>query len=678
MRRASRGLLALAVVALAAAAEAAGSLDATRGAAAAPGGPADYPGARWLTASARNYRPARRPVSSRITTIVIHTTEGSYLGTLHWFRNPGARAATQYVIRSRDGQVSQMVRETDEAYHAGNGRVNATSVGIEHEAFIGSCAWYTDAMYRSSARLVAYLTAKYGIPIDRRHIIGHNEVPDPRVAGRFGGVGHHTDPGRCWDWATYMALVRLYAGIAAPGTAERLADDGVPGALGLSPGWRIRTGGPGRFGRTSVTALPSAAGGEARFRLKLPVTGRYAVYAWWPAGRSWSSSAPVGVQTTTGLRWIRADQRRGGGGWTYLGTFPLRAGTGPKLRFSRRTEAGGQIAVDAVKVRLVRPLVTSQLVAPGAGWALSPRGLSWTADGGGSWRPISPPGVAAESIRGVRFLDPERGWLVASTGQAGRPLAAHRTVDGGVTWTRVPLPDVPDLDAAVPAAVSVAGPDAAAIVVRRQPSPAAFSRAVLLRTSDGGATWIRSSLPAAGEVAFQSDTQWWLAAGLVPEQLFVTRDGGRTWRRAKLPSPVAGRAALVYGLPQGGSSDGAVVPVSAAAGSRSAVAFQVTADAGRSWRTAARVTLPGPLAFGARVPTAVLPDGRWLAALGRQVVGVAPGSARTALGRLPAAVSSLGFVSPTDGWGTVAGACARACVVATSDGGASWRRLAPP
>jgi hypothetical protein len=39
----------------------------------------------------------------------------------------------------------------------------------------------TDAMYRSSAQLSAYLAIKYLIPIDRKHFIGHNEVPDPTI-----------------------------------------------------------------------------------------------------------------------------------------------------------------------------------------------------------------------------------------------------------------------------------------------------------------------------------------------------------------------------------------------------------------------------------------------------------------------------------------------------------------
>ena len=126
---------------------------------AGPAGPplADYPQAHWLAASSSNYTTANRPLSGPINMVVIHVTDGSYAGTLQWFRNPRAHATTQYVIRSSDGDVTQMVREKDEAWHSGNGDVNDRSIGIEHEGFTNTCSWMTDAMYRSSAQLSAYL-----------------------------------------------------------------------------------------------------------------------------------------------------------------------------------------------------------------------------------------------------------------------------------------------------------------------------------------------------------------------------------------------------------------------------------------------------------------------------------------------------------------------------------------
>ena len=68
-------------------------------------------------------------------------------------------------------------------------------------------------MYRSSAQLAAYLCNKYGIPRDRTHLIGHNEVPDPYDPTSYGGATNHGDPGYNWNWYKYMSYVEYYANI---------------------------------------------------------------------------------------------------------------------------------------------------------------------------------------------------------------------------------------------------------------------------------------------------------------------------------------------------------------------------------------------------------------------------------------------------------------------------------
>ncbi|HET7035319.1 MAG TPA: N-acetylmuramoyl-L-alanine amidase [Thermomicrobiaceae bacterium] len=167
----------------------------------------DYPATLWLPASSQNYEAANRPVDGPIDLIIIHVTEGSYTSTLNWFQDPKARVSTQYVIRSSDGQITQMVHDKDIAWHAGNADYNARAIGIEHEGYTADGSWFTDAMYRASAALVRQLCLTYHIPMDRQHIIGHAEVPDPDHPGQYGGASHHDDPGLNWDWDYYMKLV---------------------------------------------------------------------------------------------------------------------------------------------------------------------------------------------------------------------------------------------------------------------------------------------------------------------------------------------------------------------------------------------------------------------------------------------------------------------------------------
>ncbi|MFF4055055.1 N-acetylmuramoyl-L-alanine amidase [Streptomyces sp. NPDC001668] len=151
-----------------------------------------------------NHDLGDRPASQSIKYIVIHDTEGTWEGVLNLVQDP-TYVSWNYTLRSTDGHIAQHVKAKDVAWHAGNWYVNAKSIGLEHEGFLANPdAWYTEAMYRSSARLVKYLSAKYGIPLDRQHILGHDNVPGPTTSTV---AGMHTDPGPYWDWRHYFELL---------------------------------------------------------------------------------------------------------------------------------------------------------------------------------------------------------------------------------------------------------------------------------------------------------------------------------------------------------------------------------------------------------------------------------------------------------------------------------------
>ncbi|MGW0133871.1 N-acetylmuramoyl-L-alanine amidase [Streptomyces sp. NPDC003299] len=160
-------------------------------------GAVDFRGALWVAASTANYRRADRPDGYPIDRVVVHVTQGGYDSAVKVFQDPGHKAAAHYIVR-KDGRVTQMIRELDVAFHAGNREYNERSVGIEHEGFVDRPQDFTDAMYAASARLTAGICRRYAIPVDREHIIGHVEVPGT----------DHTDPGPHWDWERYLGLVR--------------------------------------------------------------------------------------------------------------------------------------------------------------------------------------------------------------------------------------------------------------------------------------------------------------------------------------------------------------------------------------------------------------------------------------------------------------------------------------
>ena len=162
----------------------------------------------WLRGEG-NFTPAHRSVQS-IDRTVVHVTEGSFWGSVRWLRNPRAHASSHFVV-SRNGRIIQLVHLSDIAWHAGHWITNEQSVGIEHEGFTYGSLGFTDAQYHASARLAAWIARRSLMPIDRKHMIGHAQVPDGR--GGRGGSSHHTDPGPRWKWDYYLRLVRRYAGV---------------------------------------------------------------------------------------------------------------------------------------------------------------------------------------------------------------------------------------------------------------------------------------------------------------------------------------------------------------------------------------------------------------------------------------------------------------------------------
>lgn len=144
----------------------------------------------------------------KITYIIIHAAEGSYQTTVDLAQNPDY-LAWNYTIRSSDGHVAQHLDPKDIGWHAGNWYINMHSIGIEHEGYSGTDGWYTESMYQSSAKLVKYLADEYGIPIDRAHILGHDQLSGT-VSGNTKSM--HWDPGPYWDWEHYFALMGVSLG----------------------------------------------------------------------------------------------------------------------------------------------------------------------------------------------------------------------------------------------------------------------------------------------------------------------------------------------------------------------------------------------------------------------------------------------------------------------------------
>ncbi len=115
-----------------------------------------------------------------------------------YFARIGPIKVSSHLVVSRRGEVTQYVKFTDRAWHAGVSRYqgrdacNDFSVGIELE---GTDALpYEYVQYDALARIVGALCAAYPT-LSRDRIVGHSDI----------APGRKTDPGPYFDWPRFLA-----------------------------------------------------------------------------------------------------------------------------------------------------------------------------------------------------------------------------------------------------------------------------------------------------------------------------------------------------------------------------------------------------------------------------------------------------------------------------------------
>ena len=202
-------------------------------------------GSTYAVVASSDYGPAISDLttcnySSRsgtaVTHYAIHTVQGTYAGCISWFKNCSAQVSAHYVVRSSDGQVTQMVTEANKAWHIGS--ENPYTIGTEHEGYVDDASWYTPAMYSSSAALARDIVGSgYGIS-GLRTFYGAATTGTFSTGGCVKIKGHqhfpnqtHTDPGVNWNWEKFYTLVNNAPAVtsltAASGTVY---DAGGPSA----------------------------------------------------------------------------------------------------------------------------------------------------------------------------------------------------------------------------------------------------------------------------------------------------------------------------------------------------------------------------------------------------------------------------------------------------------------
>lgn len=119
-----------------------------------------------------------------IDRIVIHhnATTNKDVAINTWLASGSAQTSAHYEVANNE--IIGIVGEGTTAWHAGNGDMNARSIGIENLNSAGEPNWPVSSQtFESLSRLVADIAKRYGFPIDSTHVIPHNAVVGTRCPG---------------------------------------------------------------------------------------------------------------------------------------------------------------------------------------------------------------------------------------------------------------------------------------------------------------------------------------------------------------------------------------------------------------------------------------------------------------------------------------------------------------
>lgn len=131
--------------------------------------------------------------------IVLHICEGTFSGSVSWLCNPASETSSHYVT-GKNGELEQLVdldmaawcngtsvkegamydyrRSTNRLVRERKTNANYYSISIENEGYSYKDGYgeLTEPQYQTVLKLCKELIAKYNIPVDREHIVGHYEI----------------------------------------------------------------------------------------------------------------------------------------------------------------------------------------------------------------------------------------------------------------------------------------------------------------------------------------------------------------------------------------------------------------------------------------------------------------------------------------------------------------------
>lgn len=160
--------------------------------------------------------------SAKVRAVVIHTTEGSFLGSLGWMLSPRSQVSAHYLVGAGSDAapgkpwtpVVRLVPEDEKSWTARS--ANPTTINYELAGYArrSRADWLTRdrLQLETTAALVASDVLEYGIPIKLGYpgILGHVHLKD------YGFPNDHTDPGLGFPWDVFLAMVSDFTKMKVP------------------------------------------------------------------------------------------------------------------------------------------------------------------------------------------------------------------------------------------------------------------------------------------------------------------------------------------------------------------------------------------------------------------------------------------------------------------------------
>jgi cell wall-associated NlpC family hydrolase len=157
-----------------------------------------------------------------------------------------------------------------------------------------------------------------------------------------------------------------------PTPYSQVVDNATPGRFYSVRPWKKSDGRSTRYGKDFRHTRPGKGANPAWFKVRIPTSGHYTVYARWPATDGNNPATRFRVHTASGLRNVQVNQRRDGGTWVRLGAYRMEESDRYSVQVSGRSKAEGRIVADAVMVVAGTQASPNEVDGPSVGGRPSP------------------------------------------------------------------------------------------------------------------------------------------------------------------------------------------------------------------------------------------------------------------------------------------------------------------